>query len=110
MGVETPDWDYDRNKGPKQRIPITSISTIGQLRDLVKDLPDGEVIHWQVAAEDGSAWSMGADFGTAAGGTIFCCVLRHPNLKTLKFGGDGPAKILEALRKVREAVAGLELQ
>jgi hypothetical protein len=92
------------------KVPITSVSTVGQLRELLKDLSADEVIHWQVAAQDGSAWSMGADWGTALHGTIFCCVLRHPELKTLKFGGEGPAKILEALRKVRDAVGELDLR
>jgi len=94
----------------KTRVPITSVCTVGQLRKLLADLPDDEAIYWQVAAEDGSAWSMGADWGTAPNGTIFCCVLRHPTLKTLKFAEVGPAKVLEALRKVRDAVTGLDLQ
>ncbi len=90
------------------RVPLTDVSTVGQLHALLKDLPEDEVIHWQVVAEDGSAWIMGATFGTALHGTIFCCSLRHPNLKTLKFCEEGQEKVLEVLRKVRDAVAGLD--
>lgn len=89
---------------PFKRIEPTAISTIGQLRQVIADLPDNELIFWQACAEDGSAWSMQAQAGHARSGTIFCIGLHHPELKTLKFGGGDALKMVEFYRKVRAAV------
>lgn len=91
----------------KIRVPVGPVCTVGQLREKIKDLPDDEAIYWQVVAEDGAAWSMGADMGTAPGGAIFCGVLRHPDLKTLAFADGDTQKVLEAAQKIRSVISAL---
>ena len=58
-------------------------STVGKLRSLLDGLPDDRMIIAQVAAEDGTAWSMFPDFCPLAGDTFSVICLTHHQLKTM---------------------------
>lgn len=65
------------------------IRTVGELKNILGDLPDETEIISQVVAEDGTAWNMAIDAGRIPNSapTMFCIILRHPHLMTLPDGG-----------------------
>jgi len=65
------------------KVEIGPVATVGELREKLRTLDDDDMIYYQVVAEDGTAWYLGADAGTTKKGSMFVISLRHPELKTL---------------------------
>jgi hypothetical protein len=59
-----------------------SVYTVGQIRELLKDLPDEHPIRCQVAASDGSAWNMCMSMRVMDGGFVHARMY-HDQLKSL---------------------------
>lgn len=60
--------------------------TLGQLREITKDLPDEHELIFQVVSTDGKAWNCFADFCKniiSPDGNLSCITFSHPELKHL---------------------------
>lgn len=69
---------------------LADCPTIGDLKAALAEFPDDELVYFQVAAEDHTAWNMawptiGYAFQRTSGKVFFA--LRHPSLKTMPQGG-----------------------
>lgn len=83
----------------------TPFCTVGTLRELMKDLPDDQMIYGQVVAQDGSCWTMFTEFGVGRVGGV-SLRLTHPQVKTLP-NPDGAAQTRSDAEKRLENIRTL---
>jgi hypothetical protein len=63
---------------------VTEFHTVGQLKKILKYLPNDRFIACQVVAKDGKAWNMRGEFCPQVHqGSIACLTFSHDDLKTL---------------------------
>jgi len=62
------------------------VFTVGQLREIIKDLPNEHELIFQIMPENGIAWNCFAEFCKdiiSMDGNLSCITLSHPNLKPI---------------------------
>lgn len=65
-------------------LATVNFHTVGQLKNVLKDLPDDRFIACQVVAKDGKVWNMWGEIcPQVPQGTIACLTFRHDELETL---------------------------
>lgn len=63
----------------------SNFATVGELKNLLKNVDDDKIIICQVIAEDNSVWNMFGSFSEITNSDKLTVIqFKHPELKTLK--------------------------